>query len=59
MVNPQKFKIMIQILPRNLVVNKHIILQTKAWVAERRPEVMDYMTDYWRGGPVYPEDMEE
>merc|ERR1712029_745207 len=32
---------------------------TKAWVAERRPEVMDYMTDYWRGGPVYPEDMED
>jgi len=32
---------------------------TKAWVAERRPEVMDYMTDYWKGGPSYPEDMEE
>jgi len=32
---------------------------TKAWTAERRPEVMDYMTDYWRGGPSYPEDMDE
>merc|ERR1712002_1351957 len=32
---------------------------TRAWVAERRPEVMDHMEDYWRGGPSYPEDMDD
>jgi len=32
-------------------------LQTNAWVANKRPELMDHMGAYWMGGSALPDDM--
>jgi len=34
-------------------------LQTRTWTAERRPEAMDFMEEYFKGGPSYPEMMDD
>jgi len=32
---------------------------TRTWTAERRPEAMDFMEEYFKGGPSYPEMMDD